>query len=102
VLAIPRALLHAKIETDVWFASRFFRAGHFLADRLRITTARLAPGSGGRSAREDEDEIGLEMMDSISLAAVRFDKLLKRLPGGTVPSNGAAREALPWWSRVDL
>jgi CRP/FNR family cyclic AMP-dependent transcriptional regulator len=92
VLAIPRALLHAKIETDAWFASRFFRAlAIFLADRLRITTARLASGSGGRSNTRDGDEIGLDMMDSVSLAAVRFDKLLKRLQqGGAVSLNESA------------
>ena len=89
VLAVPRALLHAKIETDAWFASRFFRAmAVFLADRLRITTARLASKSGGKSSSlHDEDEIDLEMMDSVSLAAVRFDKLLKRLQGGTGSPN---------------
>jgi hypothetical protein len=30
----------------------------------------------------DHDEIDLDMMDSVSLAAVRFDKMLKRLQGG--------------------
>jgi len=92
VLAIPRALLHAKIETDAWFASRFFRAlAIFLADRLRVTTARLASGSGGRSNPLDGDEIDLDTMDSVSLAAVRFDKLLKRLQhGGTASSDKSA------------
>jgi CRP/FNR family cyclic AMP-dependent transcriptional regulator len=84
VLAIPRAMLNAKLDTDAWFASRFFRAlAVFLADRLRLTTATLAAGSGSRSAVKDEDEIDLDMMDSVSLAAVRFDKMLKRLQGGT-------------------
>jgi CRP/FNR family transcriptional regulator, cyclic AMP receptor protein len=87
VLAIPRAMLHAKIETDAWFASRFFRAlAIFLADRLRITTARLAAGSGGQSSKQDEDELGLDMMDSVSLAAIRFDKLIKRLQQGHAES----------------
>jgi CRP/FNR family cyclic AMP-dependent transcriptional regulator len=91
VLAIPRALLNAKIETDAWFASRFFRAmAVFLADRLRITTARLASKSGGKSSLHDEDEIDLEMMDSVSLAAVRFDKLLKRLQGATASVRESA------------
>ncbi len=90
MLAVPRALLHAKIETDAWFASRFFRAlAVFLADRMRITTARLASKSGGKSSLHDEDEIDLDMMDSVSLAAVRFDKMLKRLQGGT----GSLRES---------
>ena len=83
--------MHAKIETDAWFASLFFRAlAVFLADRLRITTARLASKIGGKSSLHDEDEIDLEMMDSVSLAAVRFDKLLKRLQGATGSPNESA------------
>jgi CRP-like cAMP-binding protein len=78
VLAVPRAMLHAKIATDAWFAARFFRAlAVFLADRLRATTARLGYGTHDKPA--NEDEIDLDMMDSVSLAAVRFDKLLKRM-----------------------
>ena len=80
VVAIPRDLLHARLATDAWFASRFFRAmAVFLADRLRTTTARLAYGNADPDGRRDRDEIGIEMLDSASLAAVRFDKLLKRL-----------------------
>ncbi len=91
VLAIPRAMLNAKIETDPWFASRFFRAlAVFLAYRLRVTTARVAAKSGGRSPGQDEDEIHVDMMDSVSVAAVRFDKMLKRLRGGTVSPHQSA------------
>jgi CRP/FNR family cyclic AMP-dependent transcriptional regulator len=88
VLAIPRAMLNAKLDTDAWFASRFFRAlAVFLADRLRVTTASLAAGKGGRRTGQDEGEIDLDMMDSVSLAAVRFDKMLKRLRGVTGSPN---------------
>jgi hypothetical protein len=41
VLAIPRAVLCAKMATDAWFASLFFKAlAIFVADRLRTTTSR--------------------------------------------------------------
>jgi len=90
VLAIPRDMLRARLETDAWFASRFFRAlATFLADRLRTTTARLGYGGANQDTQRDEDEINFDMMDSVSLAAVRFDKLLKRLQGGTAASQGA-------------
>ena len=90
VLSIPRDMLRARLETDAWFASRFFRAlATFLADRLRTTTARLGYGGANQDTQRDEDEINFDMMDSVSLAAVRFDKLLKRLQGGTVASQGA-------------
>jgi len=91
VLAIPRGLLQSRLATDAWFASRFFRAiATFLADRLRTTTARLGYDGGGADEREDEDEIDLDMMDSVSLAAVRFDKMLKRLQGDASSSRHSA------------
>ncbi|MDE3195133.1 MAG: cyclic nucleotide-binding domain-containing protein [Acidobacteriota bacterium] len=80
VLAIPRDLLTAKMATDPWFASRFFRAlAIFLADRLRSTTARLGYGETSADELQDRDELPLDAMDSVSLASVRFDRLLKRL-----------------------
>jgi len=83
VLAVSRDRLRAKIASDPWFASRFFQAlATFLADRLRMTTARLGYGSANQDQNHNPgEEIDLEMMDSASLAAVRFDKLLKRLAG---------------------
>ena len=78
------------MATDAWFASRFFQAlAMFLADRLRTTTSRL---SYGRASQDEDkkqaadDEIDLQLMDSVSLAAIRFDKLLKRLLGATESS----------------
>jgi CRP-like cAMP-binding protein len=83
VLAIPRNLLTAKMSTDPWFASRFFRAmATFLADRLRTTTARLGYGDGAPNDAHDSDELAPDFMDSMSLASVRFDRLLKRLQVG--------------------
>lgn len=78
VVAIPRQILRARLLTDAWFASRFFRAvAVFLADRLRNTTARLVGGEGEPAAGLDPDEIGSELMESASVAAVRFDRFLK-------------------------
>jgi len=92
VLAIPRAVLCAKMATDAWFASRFFKAlAIFLADRLRTTTSRLGYGRPIQDEDENQDagdEIDLEVMDSVSLAAIRFDKLLKRLQSVAESSPG--------------
>lgn len=83
VLGIPREILRAKMATDAWFASRFFQAvAAFLADRLRTTTGRL--GYGAATSEEHQhagDEMDIDMMESVSVAVVRFDKLLKRLQG---------------------
>jgi CRP-like cAMP-binding protein len=81
VLAMSRTALQSKLEGDPRFASRFYRAlATFLADRLRMTTSRLGYG---RAAQDTDPgaEIDLDMLENMSLAAIRFDKLLKRLLG---------------------
>jgi CRP-like cAMP-binding protein len=77
VLAIRRDMLEAKLGSDLGFASRFYRAiAMFLAGRLRMTTSRLGYGSAQQDAA-DPDELDDESMDNISLAARRFDDLLR-------------------------
>lgn len=82
VVSIPKATLHAKLESDKGFASRFFLAlATFLADRLRVADARLG---GGEKDLDDEsqndlDELNSDMLENIALASTRFDMLVKRL-----------------------
>jgi CRP/FNR family transcriptional regulator, cyclic AMP receptor protein len=80
VLAIPRQVLADKLTKDLAFAARFYRAvASFLADRLRLTTARLGYGEPQQETRlKTADELDDPSMHEISLAAIRFDKLLKR------------------------
>ncbi|MFZ1009225.1 MAG: hypothetical protein WAN65_20450, partial [Candidatus Sulfotelmatobacter sp.] len=55
---------------------RFYRAlAGFLADRLRTTTAHLGYGKWD----QDTDELDDTMLDDMSVAATRFDYLIKRL-----------------------
>jgi CRP-like cAMP-binding protein len=81
VLAVPRAALQLKLDEDASFAARFYRAvAVFLADRLRTTVSRFGYGSAKQDADPHAaDELNDDMMDSMSLAAVRFDELLRRL-----------------------
>jgi CRP-like cAMP-binding protein len=82
VLAIPRARLAAKLDSDAPFAARFYRAlAVFLASRLRSTTRRLGY-SQGQPLREDteyEDELSDEVLDNLHMAGTRFDHVLQRL-----------------------
>ena len=81
VLAINKEKLRAKLSKDKEFASRFYLAlATFLADRLRVTTARLSAAQGGTQP-EDVDELDPAMMENIARASVRFDHLVKRLSG---------------------
>jgi CRP/FNR family transcriptional regulator, cyclic AMP receptor protein len=87
VLAVSRAALQKKLETDPPFASRFYRAlATFLADRLRMTTSRLGYGQASQDT-DSSEEIDLDMMENMSMAAIRFDRLLKRLLGASPRMN---------------
>jgi CRP-like cAMP-binding protein len=76
VLAISKRELKAKIDEDVAFAARFYRAlAVFLSDRLRSTVSMLGYGIG--PARDDE--VPPETLENLSLAGARFDWLQRRL-----------------------
>jgi len=83
VLAVPRAPLQARLDTDAPFASRFYRAlAVFLADRLRATTSQLAYGEARETANTElKDEIEPDALERVALAGARFDWLLRRLRG---------------------
>jgi CRP-like cAMP-binding protein len=86
VLAVPKALLRAKLQKDLGFASRFYLSlATFLADRLRLANARLSPGQKGVEGEfeEDLDELPVDMLENIALASARFDMIVKRLAAQT-------------------
>jgi len=81
VLVLPRQLLAMKLANDLPFAARFYRAvATFLSDRLYVTVGRFGYGSHRQDV--DPDELQGSSIDDIDLAAVRFDKLLRRLRKG--------------------
>ena len=80
VLVVPKELLLKKLGRDDGFAARFYRGlAVFLADRLRTTTAHLGYGTWSDDAQGHEDSIDDGAFDDISLAARRFDGMLRRL-----------------------
>ena len=79
-LAIDKAVLRAKLQKDLGFASRFYLSlATFLADRLRVATARLSTGQEGSDAdsQEDLDELPPDMLENLALASARFDMIVK-------------------------
>lgn len=79
VLALPRDKLLAKFERDTKFAANFYHGiATYLADRLRVTTGRLGYGRTDQDDG-DVDELDSDLMDTLSLAALRFDRMLKKL-----------------------
>ncbi|MEM7404038.1 MAG: cyclic nucleotide-binding domain-containing protein [Pseudomonadota bacterium] len=82
VLAVPAGKLERKLKTDTGFGYRFYRAlGVMLTDRLRDTVGLLAYGKESHldESVEEANELSPDLMENLSLAATRFDHLLKRL-----------------------
>jgi bacteriocin-type transport-associated protein len=86
-LSLSRQKLAAKLHQDIGFASRFYRAmSVILCDRLQDRLTRHGYGKLAYDqnqpldeAAEYEDELDMDVLDQVSLAAVRFDWLLRQL-----------------------
>ena len=83
VLVLSKTALQNRIDQDPAFSARFHRAlAIFLSDRLRATVSRLGYGAAPGAIEEDEaqdDELDLNVLDTVHLAGNRFDRILKRL-----------------------
>jgi CRP/FNR family transcriptional regulator, cyclic AMP receptor protein len=82
VLEIPRAALQGKLDSDIGFAARFYRAlAIFLSERMRGTIGRFGYGKGGPEPESTEDELDDTVLDNVHLAGARFEALLRKLAG---------------------
>jgi CRP-like cAMP-binding protein len=100
-LFLDKTILLRKLEDDVAFGCRFYRAlAIFLADRLRAHARRPLSAEGYASDGEPavlQDELDIAVLDTLSAAGERFDRLLRALIGlgdggrrqGTVPPRTA-------------
>ncbi|MBE9113600.1 cyclic nucleotide-binding domain-containing protein [Nodosilinea sp. LEGE 07298] len=79
VLAISCTQLRHKLQQDIWFASRFYRAlAILLSSRLRSTVKHLQ-GEHWRPVASLNDAGLDEINDMLSMGGIRFDWMLKRL-----------------------
>jgi CRP/FNR family transcriptional regulator, cyclic AMP receptor protein len=80
-LFIDKAAMMQKLEADVAFGCRFYRAlAVFLADRLRSSVRRMGYGSEDLGAEPiAKDELDDGILDNVSMAGERFDRMLKML-----------------------
>ena len=81
-LFVDKNILMQKLESDVGFGCRFYRAlAMFLADRLRSTL--LLPSYKERGLGDSavilEDELDPGILDTTSSAGERFNRMLKLL-----------------------
>lgn len=85
VFAISKPVLLAKLEQDLGFAARFYRAlAIYLSTTVRERHRMLGYGSAADldAAEEDDvDELDPNVLDTVALAGDRFDRMVKRLMG---------------------
>jgi CRP/FNR family transcriptional regulator, cyclic AMP receptor protein len=85
VLALSQDTIRDKLDSDVGFAARFYKAiAIFLSDRMRGTVQTMGYGDDGASLDDDvelEGELDLNVLDNVHLAGSRFDRMLKKLMG---------------------
>jgi CRP-like cAMP-binding protein len=82
-LFVDKTRLMQKLERDEGFGCRFYRAlAVFLADRLRAAR-RLPSGQSGIAdeAAIVEDELDVGILDHVSAAGERFNRMLRILSG---------------------
>jgi len=83
-LFLDKEALARKLEADIAFGCRFYRAlAVFLADRLRSHVRRMAYGRADDFDPETvaKDELDIGILDAVSMAGDRFDRMLKMLVG---------------------
>jgi CRP/FNR family cyclic AMP-dependent transcriptional regulator len=82
VFVIPRLDLARKLEIDLGFAARFYRAlAIYLATTVRERHRALGYGDDlpPDEEPEDADELDALVLDGVSAAGERFDRMVKRL-----------------------
>lgn len=89
VLAVPRHKVSTRLQSDIGFSARFYRAiATFLASRLRNTVRTLGQDKDfvfNQSMNTDEVPDGV--IEHYDLAVTRFDWLLRRVKSQTTSEH---------------
>jgi CRP/FNR family cyclic AMP-dependent transcriptional regulator len=84
VFAISKPVLTNKLDRDLGFAARFYRAlAIYLSTTVRERHRMLGYGSGVEldETADDGDELDPNVLDTVALAGDRFDRMVKQLIG---------------------
>ncbi len=87
VFALAKAALNAKLASDLGFAARFYRAlAIYLSTTVRERHRAMeygsqvpASGEADGPAGDEEGELDATLLDGVSLAGERFDRMVKRV-----------------------
>lgn len=86
VCAVSKATLSDKLARDMGFAARFYKAlAIYLSTTVRERHRMLGYGSdvpdSALEEEDDPDELDPNVLDGVSLAGERFDRMVKRMLG---------------------
>jgi CRP/FNR family cyclic AMP-dependent transcriptional regulator len=84
VFALSKPVLTNKLDRDLGFAARFYRAlAIYLSTTVRERHRMLGYGSGAEvdGTEDDADELDPNVLDTVALAGDRFDRMVKQLIG---------------------
>jgi CRP/FNR family cyclic AMP-dependent transcriptional regulator len=84
VFALSKSVLANKLDRDLGFAARFYRAlAIYLSTTVRERHRMLGYGSGVEldGTEDDADELDPNVLDTVALAGDRFDRMVKQLIG---------------------
>jgi CRP-like cAMP-binding protein len=82
LLRVSKATLQRRLDDDSAFAARFYRSiAMLLSDRLRKANVQLAllRGDPVEAGSLEEDELDPNVLDGVSRAGERFERILKKL-----------------------
>jgi CRP/FNR family cyclic AMP-dependent transcriptional regulator len=82
LFTLPKPILAEKLEEDRDFAARFYRGiAVSLSYRLRESMERSGPGTGSSMSGEvdETEELDSNVLDSVYLAGMRFDRIVRRM-----------------------
>jgi CRP/FNR family cyclic AMP-dependent transcriptional regulator len=86
-LFLEKKQLQQKLDEDDGFAARFYRAlAMFLADRLRDARASTSAASAPSERAFEKGELDMGILDRVSEAGERFNRMLQTLSRGSLDS----------------
>lgn len=82
VFAVAKDALSARLEHDLGFAARFYKAlAIYLSTTVRERHQMLGYGEGVEIPEDDPDELDPLVLDGVAIAGDRFDRLVKNVLG---------------------
>jgi len=82
VFAVTKEALSARLEKDLGFAARFYRAlAIYLSTTVRERHRMLGYGEAVEIPEDDPDELDPVVLDGVAIAGERFDRLVKNVLG---------------------